>query len=525
MKYTLCDDPHRRCVMMRHDAGSKHDQPRSSSFAPLARPVPGGWLSMPRILVSGILFAVLAPSPAVGQDPWEDPWGPYCFELWISESMARLNGFDGTPEFNSRKPWRINQYGMFLGRDSWSNYEPDRWDQYDRNKYWWIWDHYTAYNPVTGWNDWIWRDAGVELIRTAVPRCIEDMRSGSVPPTPPGGLLVPPAPPGIPAGSSLGLGDIWDDLSPGGWIGTYTRRGNSDIFDAVWTHPQYGTVTATMAVARSGSTVWVRRTDTSGPQTGRSCNFMGTLSADQRSISGSASCEWAPGPMSWVVSIRGAGPTPPNGSGYNPVGGFACFGGASYPQSWTSAANCDGRGCYVGVLGRDACLAIGAERGATEVVHGNPGARRPNECWIQNSCARQVESQDFTVFRYGGGGPPPPPPVASYSSVGAVACFGGADYPPDWANEAICGAWGCNFGALPLQSCLVVATQKGALLVIHGNEGGARSNECWLQSSCAELRPHESFTAYRPAVGMLPISMEVWVGVRQVPACAVPPQR
>ena len=459
----------------------------------------------PRILVIAILLIVLVPSPAEGQNPWEDTWGPYCFELWITDATNRLNAENGDDEFNSRKPWRFNQYGMFLGRNSWSNYEPDNWGQFGGNKYWWMWAHYTGYNPVTGWNNPIWQSAEVPILRVFVPECIEFMQSQSAPPTPPppgpGGLRVPPAPVGIPAGSSLGLGNIWDDLSPGGWSGTYTRRGNSDTFDALWTHPQFGTVTATLTVARSGSTVYVRRTDTSGPQAGGSCNFMGTLSADERSITGEASCEWAFGPMPWVVSIRGV-EGGDSGSGYDRVGGYACWGGATYDPAWVDAgATCDPRGCYIAVLGREACLAIGAERGATMVIHGNPGGARPNECWIQNSCGRRGESQDFTMFQYASSGLPVPPPVDSYNSVGALGCFGGADYPAEWASEADCKPWGCGFGILSLRSCLIVATEKKALLVIHGNEGGARPNECWLQNSCADLRLHKSFTADRPTVG------------------------
>jgi hypothetical protein len=45
-------------------------------------------------------------------EPWQTPEGRACIEKWISAAMAKLNAYDGSEDFNARKPWRINQYGL-----------------------------------------------------------------------------------------------------------------------------------------------------------------------------------------------------------------------------------------------------------------------------------------------------------------------------------------------------------------------------------------------------------------------------
>ncbi len=65
-----------------------------------------------------------------------------------------------------------------------------------------------------------------------------------------------------------------------------------------------------------------------------------------------------------------------------------------------------------------------------------------------------------------------------------------------WRSEAICVDYGCNFGKLSLENCLALGVKKDAREVIHGNAEGGRSNECWLQHSCADLRPNGDFGDY-----------------------------
>ena len=85
-------------------------------------------------------------------------------------------------------------------------------------------------------------------------------------------------------------------------------------------------------------------------------------------------------------------------------------------------------------------------------------------------------------------------PQITYSNGGNFACFGGAEFPESWRGEAaICPPYGCNFGKLPLADCLALGAKKQSKVVIHGIQGTSRSNECWLQNSCADLRPHGEF--------------------------------
>ena len=85
-------------------------------------------------------------------------------------------------------------------------------------------------------------------------------------------------------------------------------------------------------------------------------------------------------------------------------------------------------------------------------------------------------------------------PRIVYANAGNFACFGGAEFPESWRGEAaICPPYGCNFGKLPLADCLALGAKKQSKVVIHGIQGTSRSNECWLQNSCKDLRPHGEF--------------------------------
>jgi hypothetical protein len=86
--------------------------------------------------------------------------------------MAKLNRYKGTAEFNARKPWSINKYGVLEGRPSpgpVSAYAPDAFAQYNYNRYWWIWDHY---NPNALWDRPEWNGAEIEGVRSYVTKCM-----------------------------------------------------------------------------------------------------------------------------------------------------------------------------------------------------------------------------------------------------------------------------------------------------------------------------------------------------------------
>jgi hypothetical protein len=87
---------------------------------------------------------------------------------------------------------------------------------------------------------------------------------------------------------------------------------------------------------------------------------------------------------------------------------------------------------------------------------------------------------------------------AMYSKVGNFACFSEADYPESWRQEAsLCGPYGCNFGKMSQDACLTLGAKKRSKTVIHGNVGSTRTNECWLQNSCGDLKPHWEFTLFK----------------------------
>ncbi len=92
----------------------------------------------------------------------------------------------------------------------------------------------------------------------------------------------------------------------------------------------------------------------------------------------------------------------------------------------------------------------------------------------------------------------PPVSATAYSKVGHFACFGGAEYPDSWRGEApLCASYGCLFGKMSEAACLALGARKGSKTVIHGYKGTSRANECWLQDSCGDLRPHHEFTLFR----------------------------
>ena len=77
----------------------------------------GRW---PRVgfLLSLFLSMVLSwptPSGAQVSNPWDSIEGKFCFEKWTIETMYRVNNYQGSADFNARKPWRINPYGVLEG--------------------------------------------------------------------------------------------------------------------------------------------------------------------------------------------------------------------------------------------------------------------------------------------------------------------------------------------------------------------------------------------------------------------------
>ncbi|WP_046176209.1 hypothetical protein [Domibacillus indicus] len=93
------------------------------------------------------------------------------------------------------------------------------------------------------------------------------------------------------------LGRRWNEQE-GGWTGVWTRRGNSNIFDARWTQPGQQDVTAVLSISIDGNTVRVARRNSSD---GNNCDYRGTLSGDGRTVSGQFTCDRGGG--SWRATI------------------------------------------------------------------------------------------------------------------------------------------------------------------------------------------------------------------------------
>lgn len=87
--------------------------------------------------------------------------------------------------------------------------------------------------------------------------------------------------------------------------------------------------------------------------------------------------------------------------------------------------------------------------------------------------------------------------AARYSEGGSFACINDATFPDSWRSEMTCLPFGCNFGSMDREACLALGARKGAKIVIHGNAGSKRVNECWLQQSCGNLQRDERFSLFR----------------------------
>jgi len=112
--------------------------------------------------------------------PWETPEGRACFEQWIRDAMAKMNAYNGSDDYNARKPWRINRYGILEGNPKYgptSMYAPDNWSQYNGNRYWYMWDYWHAPSGVWGKPDL--NAAGVPHIRPYIQDCLRKAGVGS----------------------------------------------------------------------------------------------------------------------------------------------------------------------------------------------------------------------------------------------------------------------------------------------------------------------------------------------------------
>jgi hypothetical protein len=105
-----------------------------------------------------------------------------------------------------------------------------------------------------------------------------------------------------------GLGTVWDEYEVGGWNGTWTRRGNSSIFDAVYKLNGEPDVNSILDISVSGNSVNITRTDSPSKWAISNCSYEGKISSDGVSVSGTYFCVGTDGTKtgsySWNATIR-----------------------------------------------------------------------------------------------------------------------------------------------------------------------------------------------------------------------------
>ena len=100
------------------------------------------------------------------------------------------------------------------------------------------------------------------------------------------------------------LGKSWDVTEVYGWTGIWTRQGNSNVFDALWTLGGKQEK-AVLIISINRNTVNVKRKQSAGySYPGQECTYTGTLAADNVTVTGTYGCAWAAGPFNWQATIR-----------------------------------------------------------------------------------------------------------------------------------------------------------------------------------------------------------------------------
>jgi len=98
------------------------------------------------------------------------------------------------------------------------------------------------------------------------------------------------------ADEGCGLGYEWDEREVG-FIGTWTRRGTSNTFDAHWSKGAFAD-NAVLNVDITGNRVSIKRTQPDG----RTCQYTGTLQNNH--VTGSYRCSWDSFDLQWDALIK-----------------------------------------------------------------------------------------------------------------------------------------------------------------------------------------------------------------------------
>ena len=103
--------------------------------------------------------------------------------------------------------------------------------------------------------------------------------------------------------SAVDLGRRWNIVGAGGWTAVWTRRGNSNTFDGVWTGPRGQRETTVVTVTIDGRNVTANRTQSSD---GFLCRYTGQVASDGVTVRGNARCG-NNNTFGWNATITGAG--------------------------------------------------------------------------------------------------------------------------------------------------------------------------------------------------------------------------
>lgn len=93
----------------------------------------------------------------------------------------------------------------------------------------------------------------------------------------------------------------WEETEAG-YTGVWTRRSNSNVFDAVWTRDGQDRrqITAVLSITNQGNRVFVKRTSSSD---GYLCEYDGTMAADGVTVSGTMRCPGNSSSLPWQATI------------------------------------------------------------------------------------------------------------------------------------------------------------------------------------------------------------------------------
>ncbi len=118
--------------------------------------------------------------------PWTGSAGEACMAQWGDAAVSAMNAYDGGPEFNRRKPWRLDEFGRLRGRDATAAFPPEHYGRYDEDRARFMWDYYEHAMRASdgGWRMPEMQSAGVPSLRDYVNRCRERREAQPVTPAP-----------------------------------------------------------------------------------------------------------------------------------------------------------------------------------------------------------------------------------------------------------------------------------------------------------------------------------------------------